>query len=89
MRSVLRATIVLHNLMRLRHSRLHNAVLDQERPNHQVKPGAWRADVNFLKLQPALGGRVNATANIQRNLNKLWCNSPVGSVDWQNNMTDR
>ena len=88
-RSILRAAIVLHNLMRLRHPNLQNAVLDQEQPNHEVEPGAWRADVNLLELQRVRGCRVNAPANRQRNLIKLWCNSPVGSVDWQNDMIDR
>ena len=88
-RMVLRATCVLHNLLRMRHPNLQNPNLDQERADHNIVPGAWRDHVNLLELQRARGGRVAARANAQRDLIKLWCNSDVGSVPWQEEMLNR
>ncbi len=77
---------VLHNLMRTRYPQLQNRLLDREGDNRDIIPGEWRQDTNLedTLVQNLQGpNRASKEGKAQRNLIKHWCNSPAGSVPWQ------
>ena len=87
-RLVVKACVLLHNLMRTRYPVMQNNLVDIERRNGTVVPGEWRAGVNLDDTNPdTLQGhnRDQKAAKAQRNLIMEWCSSPVGSVPWQDN----
>ena len=86
-RLITEACICLHNLMRLRYPVIQNAAMDVEDANHDMIPGAWRADANIPEVNNVRGNnRDSAAAKIQRDYLKEYFNSPAGSVPWQNRM---
>ena len=89
-RLVVTACVILHNLMRTRYPRMQNRLMDIERPDGVMIPGAWRVGRNLedcradgIQAPNRDGSRV---PKAQRNLLMEWCNSPAGSVPWQDNM---
>ncbi|MCP3680334.1 MAG: transposase family protein [Gammaproteobacteria bacterium] len=86
---IVRACVLLHNLMRTRYPRLQNRLIDQAGANGTVNPGEWRRgrnlqDTQFENVQAP--NRASKMAKMQRNLIKHWCNSPAGAVPWQDAM---
>ena len=86
---IVKACIVLHNLMRLRYPGLQNQHLDRaENMNRDVIPGAWRQDRNLQDTHTVAGRNTSTNkAKKQRNLLKHWANSGAGAVPWQDRMT--
>ena len=85
---IVKACIVLHNLMRIRYPVLQNQQLDRaENMNCDFIPAAWRQDRN-LQDTHTVGGHSTSTkkGKKQRNLLKHWVNSRAGAVPWQDNM---
>ena len=88
-RLLVKACVLLHNLMRTHYPGMQNQLVDVERPNGVVVPGAWRAGRNLedTKADRLPGNnRDFKIAKAQRNLLMEWCNSPAGMVPWQDNM---
>ncbi|KAG0724484.1 putative nuclease HARBI1 [Chionoecetes opilio] len=88
-RLLVKTCVILHNLMRSRYPVMQNRLVDVERPNGVVVPGAWRAGMNLEDTKPdRLPGnnRDFKIAKAQRNLLMEWCNSTAGSVPWQDDM---
>jgi len=86
-RTIVEACCILHNLMRTRYPVLQNRLVDRAQPDGNLQPGAWREGRN-LEDTIVVQGPNTASRNgkRQRNLLKHWCNSPAGSVDWQERM---
>ena len=85
---IVKACIVLHNLMRLRYPELQNQHLDRaENMNSDFIPGAWRQDRNLHDTHTVAGGNTSTNkGKKQRNLLKHWVNSDAGAVPWQDKM---
>ena len=85
---IVKACIVLHNLMRIRYPGLQNQDLD--RPENMVRdfvPGAWRQGRNLEDTRRVTGSNTSTKKGKKlRNLLKHWVNSEAGSVPWQENM---
>jgi len=83
-RSITKACIVLHNILRSKCPQLQNRDLDQEDQNGNLIPGAWR-DVGHMAEMDAAGRASRATRDGKRQrvyLKNYFC-SAVGSVPWQ------
>ncbi|XP_062621654.1 putative nuclease HARBI1 [Saccostrea cucullata] len=88
-RLIVKACILLHNLMRTRYPVLQNRLLDRQLQNGQMEPGEWRRGQNlFDTVEVQAPNRASKEGKMQRNLIKHWCNSPAGSVAWQDKMID-
>ena len=88
-RIIVKACVLLHNLMRTRYPVLQNKLVDTERANGDLVPGAWREGRNLEDTRPErIGGnnRDFRKAKAQRNLIMEWCSSPAGMVPWQDRM---
>ena len=86
-RLIVKACLLLHNLMRTRFPVLQNGLADRVQPSGVIVPGAWRQDQNMLDtIEVQAPNRASRQGKKQRNLIKHWCNSPVGSVPWQERM---
>jgi len=91
-RLIVTTCVLLHNLMRTRFPVMQNRLVDFERPDGALVPGAWRAGRN---LQDTVPHQVQGTnrdhkiAKAQRNLIMEWCNSPAGRVPWQDDIVSR
>ncbi|XP_068235815.1 putative nuclease HARBI1 [Palaemon carinicauda] len=87
-RLIVKACLILHNLMRTRYPGLQNQQLDRaENENHDFVPGAWREGRNLEDTQTASGpNTAYKDGKKQRNLLKHWVNSPTGAVPWQDRM---
>lgn len=87
-KDIVEAAVVLHNLLRLRHPGIAAQEADHEDENHNVIPGAWRDQVDWLDVDqpPAPSNSARAEAKHQRELLKAFFNSPQGAVAWQNRM---
>jgi hypothetical protein len=85
---IVKACMILHNLMRTRYPGLQNQQLDRaENINGDFVPGAWRQGCNLEDTQRVTGhNTASKEGKKQRNLLKHWVNSPVGAVPWQNRM---
>ncbi|KAJ3591321.1 hypothetical protein NHX12_009267 [Muraenolepis orangiensis] len=61
---------------------------DHDDENHNVIPGAWRDQMDWLDVDqpPAPSNSARAKAKHQRELLKAFFNSPQGVVAWQNRM---
>jgi hypothetical protein len=81
---IIECLVCLHYLMRLRYPTLQNAQLDQEDDDHFPEPCAWRQEANKHEVQMPRGPNTdNIAGKRQRELLKLYFNSQVGSVPWQ------
>ena len=85
---IVKACMVLHNLMRIRYPGLQNQQLDRaENANADFVPGAWREGRNLEDTHTVAGhNTANKDGKKQRNLIKHWANSPAGAVPWQDRM---
>ena len=86
-RLIVKACVLLHNLMRTRYPTIHNWLTDTVQPDGRLVPGAWREGRRLFDAIPRRNqvGR-NRDLNIakaQRNLIMEWCSSRAGSVPWQ------
>ena len=73
-KSIIKACVLLHNVMRDRYPVLQNNLVDrQDRDGLLAVQGPNRASKEGKEL---------------RNLIRHWCNSPAGSVPWQGDMVD-
>ena len=85
---IVKACIVLHNLMRIRYPGLQNQQLDRpENLNADFVPGAWRQGKNLEDTHTLVGSNTS-TKKVKklRNLLKHWVNSEAGSVACQEQM---
>jgi hypothetical protein len=82
---IVKACMLLHNLMRTRYPTLQNQDLDREENlNRDLVPGAWRQGVNLADTIAVAGpNAATREAKKQRNIIKHWVASPAGSVPWQ------
>ena len=81
--SIVLACVCLHNIMRLRYPGIQNALFDQR----FVIPGAWRDEVNMADVEDVRGGnRATIAAKKQRQYLKLFYNSALGALPWQQRM---
>ncbi|XP_064077660.1 putative nuclease HARBI1 [Macrobrachium nipponense] len=86
-RIIVEACCILHNLMRTRYPVLQNRLVDRAQPDGNLQPGAWREGQNLDDTVVVQGpNTASRDGKRQRNLLKHWCNSPAGSVDWQERM---
>ena len=88
-RLIVKACVLLHNLMRTRYPVMQNRLVDVERPNGALGPGAWREGRNLEDTRHdrvAGNNRDLRIAKAQRNLIMEWCSSPAGMVPWQDRM---
>ena len=86
---IVKACIVLHNLMRIRYPSIQNEMIDRpEDINTDFIPGAWRQDKNLedTHIVPGSNTSRNKEGKKIRNLLKHWVNSEAGAVPWQDQM---
>ena len=85
---IVKACVVLHNLMRIWYPGLQDQQLDRpENANGDFIPGAWRQDRNLEDTHTVVGSNTaNKKGKKLRNLLKHWVNSPVGAIPWQDMM---
>jgi len=84
---MVKAMLVLHNLMRIRFPAAGNDIIDHENENHEVIPGAWRLNANMNEVYMAVGGNYDQlAAKRQRETLRIYFNSEAGSVPWQEQM---
>ncbi|XP_028395726.1 protein ANTAGONIST OF LIKE HETEROCHROMATIN PROTEIN 1-like [Dendronephthya gigantea] len=78
---IVKACIVLHNLMRIRYPELQNQHLDHaENMNNIFIPGSWRQDRNLLDTHTVVGRNTSTNKGKGlRNLLKHWVNSEAGA----------
>ena len=86
-RLIVKACILLHNVMRSRYPVLQNRMIDaQER---RLQPGEWRAGQNLEDtVNVTAQNRASKEGKKLRNLIMHWVNSPAGAVEWQDRMVD-
>ena len=85
--TIVLACCCLHNIMRLRYPALQNADLDREDQNHQLVPGAWRADAQLQDMPPEpRRGNIHVVAKRQRIYLREYYTSDAGAVPWQDNV---
>ena len=87
---IVTACICLHNLMRTRYRWLNGNIADREDVDHNIVPGAWRADRPLLDIEVPRtrgGNRDAVRAKKMRDYLKEYYNSAVGAVPWQDKMT--
>ena len=88
-RLIVKACILLHNVMRSRYPVLQNRLVDNQVADGAVVPGAWRDGQNLEDTEDVRApNRASREGKKQRNLLKHWCNSPAGAVGWQDRMID-
>ena len=88
-RRIVEACCILHNLMRTRYPVLQNKLVDRKQKNGEMEPGEWRKGRNLVDTVDVQGpNRASRDGKMQRNLLRHWCNSPAGSVEWQDRMID-
>lgn len=90
-RLIVKACVLLHNLMRTRYPVLQNRLIDRPGADGNIAPGEWRQGRNLVDIQyhqVQAPNRASREGKMQRNLIKHWCNSPAGSVPWQDRMID-
>jgi hypothetical protein len=80
--------INVFNCCASRYPALQNQQLDlAENANRDFQPGEWRQHCAMLDTAAIAGPNSASTdGKMQRNTLKYWCNSPAGSVDWQESM---
>ena len=86
---IVKACIVLHNLMRIRYPSIQNEMIDRpEDINTDFIAGAWRQDKNLEDTHIVSGSNTsrNKEGKKIRNLLKHWVNSEAGAVPWQDQM---
>ena len=84
---IVKACVLLHNLMRTRYPVLQNQLVDRDGPNGNMVNGAWRAGADLWDTQHVQApNRATREAKMQRNLLKHWISSAAGSVPWQDRM---
>ncbi|XP_052770767.1 uncharacterized protein LOC128210457 [Mya arenaria] len=78
------ASVILHNIMRMRYPQMQNAEMDKEDEDHNLIPGEWRNGAAMHDLAQNLGhNRDNVEGKNQRDYLKHYFNSPAGSIPWQ------
>ena len=83
---IVKACIVLHNLLRSNFRQVDNHHVE-EMERRDMQPGAWRSACDLADTMVVQGpNRASRQGKMQRNLLKHWCNSPAGSVPWQEMM---
>lgn len=86
-RDLVECCICLHNIIRIRYPGLHQGQMDVEDAQHNRIPGAWRETVNMDDVNRVVGpNRDTREAKQQREYLRLYFNSEVGSVPWQERM---
>ena len=84
--SVVRGTLILHNIMRDRYPAAQNAEIDAP----PGAPGSWRAAGVMAEVEAeARGTRASKDGKQLRAYLKHYYNSPVGSVPWQEAAIER
>ena len=89
---LVKACVLLHNLMRTRYPLMQNKLLDIESSNGHFEPGTWRKGKNLEDIYPFTTYRITPAiirdlkiANAQRTLITDWC-SGAGKVSWQDEL---
>uniref|UniRef100_UPI00358EEE5F putative nuclease HARBI1 n=1 Tax=Myxine glutinosa TaxID=7769 RepID=UPI00358EEE5F len=86
-RDLVETAICLHNMLRIRLPSIQHAEVDQEDYRHNIIPGEWRDQANMLEVEQAVrGNRDSVEAKRQREVLRLYFNSPAGAVPWQERM---
>ena len=86
-RVIIQACLMLHNLMRTRFQDIQEGLVDREMADHRLVPGEWRHGRNMLDVHAPRGHNVaNLAGKRLRHIVKHLCNSPAGSVAWQERM---
>ena len=85
------ACCVMHNLLITRNPNHAAPMVDGEDPiTHEVLPGVWRDQEDLVGLQGvgnAVGRNTSSKkAKVQRRYLRSYYNSPIGKVDWQDDM---
>ena len=76
------ASCILHNLMRDRHRRNFNRLVDWEDEENNVVPGEWRDEDVMVPLEPLPNPRATvAPKNIRDYLSQYY--NTRGAVPWQ------
>ena len=81
---VIYASVVLHNLIRIRNPIIPRHTVDEENANHDTFiPGLWRQQTELLPLQRYSGNRATQLGKKQRELLTRYFQSRRGRVWWQ------
>lgn len=84
---IVKTCMVLHNLLRIRYPRHHQALIDQEDVDGNLIPGERGKHANMQEMEQAKGPtRESTKAKQDREYLKLYFNSPAGAVPWQDNI---
>ena len=81
---IVQCCVILHNMMRRRYPTDNQARGDQEDGDHNLIPGDWRNHANMHEMEQVNAPNLDTKAGKrQRELLRLYFNSPAGSVPWQ------
>ena len=81
------ACCILHNYLREKYPQATIQAADHEDPDtHDIVPGAWRQNQGLENLQNLAGNTSSKAGKAQREYLRVYCNSDVGRVDWQDDM---
>ena len=69
--------------MRLRYPQAQNRDMDEDDDQHNLVPGAWRANNPLLPVRGPEHLRGNELAKHQREYLMSYYDSPAGAVTWQ------
>ena len=87
--SIVKACVILHNILRSRVP-LAPGVVDEEDRDHHVVPGAWRRGTVMHDMDELTRGNLGTRqARRQRQYIAHYLDSEVGSVPWQDTIVDR
>lgn len=86
--AVVKACLVLHNLIRVRKPRLASGEVDTEDIDGNVIPGEWRRHHQLTACEPTGGNRSSREAKVVRSYLADYFMGDAGSVPWQQAMVD-
>jgi len=82
--SIIMACVTLHKLLRNRNPVIPRQAICTEDGRHHLQPGEWRQGRQLMDRDDKHGRNVLTDAGVrQRDYLKEYCNSPAGSVPWQ------
>ena len=87
METIVYASCVLHNYLRVKYPRMQQHIIDDEDPaTHALLPGAWREYQHLAALEVLRGNNATRCAKGMRDYLCGYYTSEVGRVPWQDNM---
>ena len=87
-RTIVKATLTLHNVMRRRYPQEQVGEVDREDANGNLVPGQWREGRVLTSNRGLVGTRPQRQAKQQHNYLMDYYNSPTGALPWQDRIVN-